>query len=157
MLYCKYFLLFTFFPPSYSNILPFLYHYYPSLLLHFRLSSSTEQSSSSQLMRRHKRRRRRHKVAKIDRVSNSETHCCPCWNWNWHWGRETDEGADWYRRYATLTILRFTYCVPFMLFQSSSFSSITDSTMSLNIITVTLNMGIPYTSMTMMFISESDI
>lgn len=27
------------------------------------------------------------------------------------------------------------------LFQSSSFSSITDSTMSLNIITVTLNMG----------------
>uniref|UniRef100_A0A8D0ALC1 Dishevelled segment polarity protein 1a n=1 Tax=Sander lucioperca TaxID=283035 RepID=A0A8D0ALC1_SANLU len=32
------------------------------------------------------------------------------------------------------------YCVLFLPFQSSSFSSITDSTMSLNIITVTLNM-----------------
>uniref|UniRef100_A0A672JFQ6 Dishevelled segment polarity protein 1a n=1 Tax=Salarias fasciatus TaxID=181472 RepID=A0A672JFQ6_SALFA len=36
--------------------------------------------------------------------------------------------------------LLFTHCYLFLPFQSSSFSSITDSTMSLNIITVTLNM-----------------
>uniref|UniRef100_A0A665VKQ9 Dishevelled segment polarity protein 1a n=1 Tax=Echeneis naucrates TaxID=173247 RepID=A0A665VKQ9_ECHNA len=41
---------------------------------------------------------------------------------------------------ATLTTICSTCCILLLLFQSSSFSSITDSTMSLNIITVTLNM-----------------
>lgn len=40
-----------------------------------------------------------------------------------------------------MTDVSFTCAVVFLPFQSSSFSSITDSTMSLNIITVTLNMG----------------
>uniref|UniRef100_A0A673CLN3 Dishevelled segment polarity protein 1a n=1 Tax=Sphaeramia orbicularis TaxID=375764 RepID=A0A673CLN3_9TELE len=40
----------------------------------------------------------------------------------------------------TPLLLCVTYCFHFVPFQSSSFSSITDSTMSLNIITVTLNM-----------------
>lgn len=95
----------------------------------FRLSSSTEQSSSSQLMRRHKRRRRRHKVAKIDRVSPSETQQCPRGNMK-HMRGPVD----------VFFLLYFVFSLPF---QSSSFSSITDSTMSLNIITVTLNMGKP--------------
>ena len=40
-----------------------------------------------------------------------------------------------------MTDLPFACAVVFLSVQSSSFSSITDSTMSLNIITVTLNMG----------------
>lgn len=40
-----------------------------------------------------------------------------------------------------MTVIFDPDIVSFCLIQSSSFSSITDSTMSLNIITVTLNMG----------------
>uniref|UniRef100_A0A6Q2YXU7 Dishevelled segment polarity protein 1a n=1 Tax=Esox lucius TaxID=8010 RepID=A0A6Q2YXU7_ESOLU len=92
-----------------------------------RLSGSTEQSSSSQLMRRHKRRRRRHKVAKIDRVSSCQTirrFVCMC--------KRPDN-----RMSCLFYLLTDIFFTPV---QSSSFSSITDSTMSLNIITVTLNM-----------------
>lgn len=96
------------------------------LILFFRLSSSTERSSSSQLMRRHKRRRRRHKLAKIDRVSRCGSL------------RFAPSPAE---RRNPLIAVSFTCALLFLLFQSSSFSSITDSTMSLNIITVTLNMG----------------
>lgn len=91
-------------------------------IVSIRLSSSTGQSSSFQLMKRHKRRRRRHKVTKIDRVRL----------------------ACVYMAHNILFLCDFFVpCVTPSLFlsQSSSFSSITDSTMSLNIITVTLNMG----------------
>lgn len=100
----------------------------------FRFSSSTEQSSS-RLMRRHRRRRRKPKASNMDRVRADTL-----------WGCRTDWSllilqSSW------LLILFFSsrFC-PFCptcccSLQSSSFSSITDSTMSLNIITVTLNMG----------------
>ncbi|KAH0624282.1 hypothetical protein JD844_007975, partial [Phrynosoma platyrhinos] len=82
-----------------------------------RLSSSTEQSSASRLMRRHKRRRRKQKVPRIERVS-----CL---------GKVLGLGL----------MPQVTSQMPGLSPDpSSSFSSITDSTMSLNIITVTLNM-----------------
>ncbi|KAM8839413.1 segment polarity protein dishevelled homolog DVL-3a isoform 1-T1 [Synchiropus picturatus] len=81
-----------------------------------RFSSSTEQSSS-RLMRRHRRRRRKPKASNMDRVRQ------PCIN-----------------QLETLFYFVFLLIMVYLCVQSSSFSSITDSTMSLNIITVTLNM-----------------
>nr|XP_027803400.1 segment polarity protein dishevelled homolog DVL-1 isoform X3 [Marmota flaviventris] len=76
-----------------------------------RLSSSTEQSTSSRLIRKHKRRRRKQRLRQTDRVGG---------------GQPVGGAAP-----------AAAHQVPP---QASSFSSITDSTMSLNIITVTLNM-----------------
>lgn len=88
----------------------------------YRFSSSTEQGTSSRLMRRHRRRRRKPKAPRMERV----------------------------RLQMNLMAISVEVCLfkcPHLSLsfsrslQSSSFSSITDSTMSLNIITVTLNMG----------------
>ncbi|XP_068394755.1 segment polarity protein dishevelled homolog DVL-1 isoform X2 [Eschrichtius robustus] len=81
-----------------------------------RLSSSTEQSTSSRLIRKHKRRRRKQRLRQTDRVGVGPS------------------GQVGPRRGRTRSPS------PGAAPQASSFSSITDSTMSLNIITVTLNM-----------------
>ncbi|KAF7235664.1 hypothetical protein EYD10_17521, partial [Varanus komodoensis] len=110
-----------------------------------RFSSSTEQSSASRLMRRHKRRRRKQKVPRIERILGLGP--CPDGIVD---GRDPVEdlvaspssqlldpevhGHSW-------ALVDSPALSRFLLLQSSSFSSITDSTMSLNIITVTLNMG----------------
>ncbi|XP_059749881.1 segment polarity protein dishevelled homolog DVL-1 isoform X2 [Balaenoptera ricei] len=81
-----------------------------------RLSSSTEQSTSSRLIRKHKRRRRKQRLRQTDRVGV---------------GPSGQVGPSRGRTRSPS---------PGAAPQASSFSSITDSTMSLNIITVTLNM-----------------
>uniref|UniRef100_A0A8C4MFB3 Dishevelled segment polarity protein 1 n=1 Tax=Equus asinus asinus TaxID=83772 RepID=A0A8C4MFB3_EQUAS len=81
-----------------------------------RLSSSTEQSTSSRLIRKHKRRRRKQRMRQTDRVGG---------------GRCGGSGLRAAPAHSPS---------PGAPPQASSFSSITDSTMSLNIITVTLNM-----------------
>lgn len=99
-------------------------------LLWPRFSSSTEQSSS-RLMRRHRRRRRKPKASNMDRVRQHR-------NCKW-----TAEFLFQFVFQLRLDCSSHTFPQTFPCFcsQSSSFSSITDSTMSLNIITVTLNMG----------------
>lgn len=80
-----------------------------------RFSSSTEQSTASRLLKRH-RRRRKQRPPRLERV------LCTF--------------------FIRPEFLLFCFLTLFLTFlQASSFSSVTDSTMSLNIITVTLNMG----------------
>lgn len=77
-------------------------------------------------MRRHRRRRRKPKASNMDRVR----------------GHDAEKTRDCKPAPPTPSVIISPS--PFFLcynLQSSSFSSITDSTMSLNIITVTLNMG----------------
>lgn len=77
-------------------------------------------------MRRHRRRRRKPKASNMDRVR----------------GHDVANTRDWKSASHIPSLIisssPFSFCSDL---QSSSFSSITDSTMSLNIITVTLNMG----------------
>ncbi|XP_027020801.1 segment polarity protein dishevelled homolog DVL-2 isoform X1 [Tachysurus fulvidraco] len=79
-----------------------------------RFSSSTEQSTASRLLKRH-RRRRKQRPPRLERVLCTFIIRPECF------------------LFCFLTIF-------FTFLQASSFSSVTDSTMSLNIITVTLNM-----------------
>ena len=124
-----------------------------------RFTTGTENTRSSKYGR-HRRRRRRHRMPPISRVSltsherksvylfyfihfrlkltngkltfekNSNSHSYKC-----YWYEKNISPTVW------LHTLSFIYMQLSLFFQASSFSSITDSTMSLNIITVTLNMG----------------
>lgn len=99
---------------------------------HRSFSSSTEQSTSSRLMRRHRRRRRKTKPPRMERVRqlmHTHTHT------------RVQEVSIMFGFHCVPRIISFSSPCSVYLSQSSSFSSITDSTMSLNIITVTLNMG----------------
>lgn len=83
-----------------------------------RFSSSTEQSTASRLLKRH-RRRKKQRPPRLERVL-----------------------CFFYHRMHGSEFLLFCFLTVSIIFlQASSFSSVTDSTMSLNIITVTLNMG----------------
>uniref|UniRef100_H2RBE2 Dishevelled segment polarity protein 1 n=1 Tax=Pan troglodytes TaxID=9598 RepID=H2RBE2_PANTR len=84
-------------------------------------SSSTEQSTSSRLIRKHKRRRRKQRLRQADRV-----------------GSWVEQGGAGEAKSMSGSPVPFTHAPSPP--QASSFSSITDSTMSLNIVTVTLNM-----------------
>lgn len=137
------------------------------LLLTFRFSSATEQSTASRLLKRH-RRRRKQRPPRLERVRTdpSDDFCfyfadlqlavvllnlaaivdwlhCAVFHWICNLNRETQN---------VIMYLMKWICGIFL--QASSFSSVTDSTMSLNIITVTLNMG-PYTSLIFLFPSSS--
>ncbi|XP_059852921.1 segment polarity protein dishevelled homolog DVL-2 isoform X4 [Globicephala melas] len=104
-----------------------------------RFSSSTEQSSASRLLKRH-RRRRKQRPPRLERVRG------------FLWGSWTSgelgaralvsgvQGPDRENAGACPGLLEAVRLLPLYPPQASSFSSVTDSTMSLNIITVTLNM-----------------
>ncbi|XP_033278923.1 segment polarity protein dishevelled homolog DVL-2 isoform X2 [Orcinus orca] len=104
-----------------------------------RFSSSTEQSSASRLLKRH-RRRRKQRPPRLERVRG------------FLWGSWTSgelgaralvsgvQGPDRENPGACPGLLEAVRLLPLYPPQASSFSSVTDSTMSLNIITVTLNM-----------------
>ncbi|XP_036800266.1 segment polarity protein dishevelled homolog DVL-3 isoform X2 [Oncorhynchus mykiss] len=97
-----------------------------------RFSGSTEQSTSSRLMRRHRRRRRKPKAPRMERVRHTHTHR----------PHRCQFALCSVVLVHVLTSISFSHSStpPSPPVQSSSFSSVTDSTMSLNIITVTLNM-----------------
>ena len=102
----------------------------------FRFSATTETTARSSKYGHARQRRRKHHLPIISRVSQ----------------RWIILVVSWKIRQVLLFSRAFFYEAQslmggwFAWFQASSFSSITDSTMSLNIITVTLNMGSLLTS-----------
>lgn len=100
----------------------------PCFSIAIRFSSSTEQSSASRLLKRH-RRRRKQRPPRMERVRVLLGEA------------GLSLAAPLTRGLGLVFVDEERPPLPCLSSQTSSFSSVTDSTMSLNIITVTLNMG----------------